>query len=161
MAQRGTRNNLTAALPLLAKHFGVESVHVRMNNPSYEGIYRNIGVTNIARVTELLIEQFLVNIETPELRKVIGFGNLEIDIVNVPEKSSVVGLTVGDLISVKRFPEDVIVTCLLRDGGEDFEVSKADTKIKIRTFQCFKRREKRPGIDTFDCSGFLLLPLVL
>lgn len=139
-AMRNDSANLTFAL--LAKHFDVKDVHVRMNSPEYEGIYRSIGVTNIARVTELLIEQFLVKIETPDIRKAIGFGDLEIDIINVPEGSPVAGLKVGDLPSLKRFPEDVVLTCIFHDASEQFEVPKTETQIHVhdRLFLCGTRK---------------------
>ena len=137
-AMRNDSDNLTFAL--LAKHLAVPNIHVRMNDPKYEGIYRNIGVTNIARVTELLIEQFVVNIETPELRKVINLGDLEIDIVNVPEGSSFAGMKIADIKQLKAFPDDVIFTAVYHDQDESFEVPFGGTVVneKDRLFFCGK-----------------------
>jgi trk/ktr system potassium uptake protein len=135
-AMRNDSDNLTFAL--LAKHLAVPNIHVRMNDPKYEDIYRKIGVTNIARVTELLIEQFVVNIETPELRKVISLGDLEIDIVNVPEGSSIIDMKIADITGLKGFPDGVLFTCVFHDREKDFEVPAGDTVVREedRLFLC-------------------------
>ena len=86
------------AFSLLAKHFNVKQTLVRMNDPKYENVYKIAGVTNIARATELLIDQLMVNIESPDLRKVIGVGNIDICIVNVPENSRCDGQTIASLV---------------------------------------------------------------
>lgn len=138
---RNDADNLTFAL--LAKHFNIKNIHVRMNSPRYEAIYKSVGVTNIARVTDLLIEQFLVNIDTPELRKVIGLGNLEICIANVAEGGKAGGMTMAQLAAEKGFPNGIVVTCLFRDDTELFEVARGDTVIqeKDRVFLCGHRKD--------------------
>ena len=142
-AMRNDADNLTFAL--LARHFSIPNIHVRMNNPKYENIYKSIGVTNIARVRDLLLEQFLVNIETPELRKVVSLGDLEIDIVNIPEESAINDVTVEAFTSAKGFPQDVLITCVYHDQNESFEVPKGNTRIyqKDRLFLCGSRKSIR------------------
>lgn len=66
-SMRDDSDNLGFAV--LAKHFNVPQVLVRMNDPKYESIYKSIGVYNTGRTSELLINQFMVTIETPELLK--------------------------------------------------------------------------------------------
>ncbi len=73
------RNDIdNLAFAILAKHFKVPKIHVRMNDPKYETVFKSAGVHNIARWADLMIDQILFTIESPELRKVIGFGILEI-----------------------------------------------------------------------------------
>ncbi|MBT3272359.1 MAG: TrkA family potassium uptake protein [Spirochaetales bacterium] len=139
-AMRNDSDNLTFAL--LAKHLAVPNIHVRMNDPKYEDIYRKIGVTNIARVTELLIEQFIVNIETPELRKVISLGDLEVDIVNVPAESVLVDMQIAEITRLKGFPKGVLFTCVFHDLDKSFEVPAGSTVVakQDRLFLCGKRQ---------------------
>ena len=80
---RNDADNL--AFVLLARHFKVPQVLVRMSDPKYEEVYKTVEVSQIARATDLLIDQLMVSIESPDLRKVIGIGDLEICIVNIPE----------------------------------------------------------------------------
>lgn len=138
---RNDADNLTFAL--LAKHFGIPNIHVRMNSPRYEAIYKSVGVTNIARVTDLLIEQFLVNIDTPELRKVIGLGDLDICITNVADGGSITGKTVAQLAAEKAYPEGIVITCIFRDDTEEYVVARGDTVIqnKDRLFICGRRKD--------------------
>ena len=140
-AMRYDSLNLTFAL--LAKHLGVPNIHVRMADPNYEPIYKSVGVTNIGRVSDLLIEQFIVNIETPELRKVIGLGDLEIGIVVVPEPSERDGQTIGDLRLEKRFPKEVSIACLYQGSTEIFIIPHDDTPIRSRDrlFICGARED--------------------
>ena len=140
-AMRYDSLNLTFAL--LAKHLGVPNIHVRMADPNYEPIYKSVGVTNIGRVSDLLIEQFIVNIETPELRKVISLGDLEIGIVVVPTASERDGNKIGDLKQEKRYPKEISITCLYHGSTEKFVVPHDDTIIRSgdRLFICGAREE--------------------
>jgi trk system potassium uptake protein len=138
---RNDADNLTFAL--LARHFQIPHIHVRMNDPKYESVYKSVGVTNIARVTSLLIEQFLVNIETPELRKVIGLGNLEIVIVNVHEACKLNGTAVNELTSVKGFPDEITIVCIFEDETETLSPVRGDSVIhsKDRLYLCGSRKD--------------------
>ena len=142
-AMRHDADNLTFAL--LTKHFAIPSIHVRMTDPKYESVYKSVGVTNIARASELLIDQFLVNIETPELRKVIGLGDLDIVIVNVPERSPVAGMEVSGIAEMKGFPRAVVITCVFSDASETFAVARGDTRIseRDRLFLCGSQKDVR------------------
>jgi len=138
-AMRDDADNL--AFALLAKHFQVPQVVVRMHNPRYEAVYKSIGVANIARTTDLLIDQIMVNIESPELRKVIGFGELEIDIVNVSEGAAV--SDVASLAAQKGFPAEIVVTCIYSDEKEAFVVPRGKTTMAPgdRLFLCGRPRD--------------------
>jgi trk system potassium uptake protein TrkA len=135
-AMRDDSDNL--AFALLAKHFKVPQIVVRMHNPRYESVYKSIGVSNIARTTDLLIDQFMVNIESRELRKVIGFGNLEIDIVDVPERSAWTGTKLAAVPAEKGYPKGTVVTCIFADQKNEFIIPGADTVVqpKDRIFLC-------------------------
>ncbi len=133
---REDADNLSFAL--LAKHFGVSQILVRMNNPKYEGIYKSIGVKKIARSTDLLIDQLFVSIETPELRKVIQLGNLEICIVDLPKNSIFHGKKIVDVVNYSGFPQTINVTAVFIDGDQKFIVPRGNTIIHEldRLFLC-------------------------
>jgi len=140
-AMRNDPDNLTFAL--LAKHFNVPQILVRMRDPNYESIYKSVGVTQIARAISLMIDQLMVNIESPELRKVIGIGELEICIINVPENARTAGKTVANLTKEKGFPADIIVTSIFQDEKEAFVIPHGNTVVnaKDRLFLCGTRKD--------------------
>lgn len=130
------------AFSLLAKHHNVKQVCVRMTDSKYEAVYRSIGVENIARATELLIDQIIVSIESPELRKLIGFGDLELCIINVPEESQISGKSVLEFRDTKGVPQDINITCLYEGKTGELVLPNKDTRIMAgdRMFICGNRK---------------------
>ena len=126
------------AFSLLAKHFDVPQIIVRMKDPKYEKVYKTVGVDNIARVTKLLIDQVMVNIESPELRKVINFGDVDICIFDIPETSSCVGKTIAEVVSQEEFPKKCTITCIFDDSSNLFIIPRGDhiLKPRDRVFLC-------------------------
>src|SRR6056297_81888 len=58
------------AFSLLANNFGVERIMVRMRDPEYKSAYQLAGATTIAGVIDLMVEELILDIEQPEVRKV-------------------------------------------------------------------------------------------
>ncbi len=131
-------DSVNLAFSILAKHFNVPQIMVRMNDPSYEEVYKLAGVTNIARATQLLLDQFLVNVETPELRRVISLGNLAIEIINLPENSPYDGKKIHEIVNTKGFPEGVTITAIYRDKEDNFIAPRGKDIVhsKDRLFIC-------------------------
>ena len=101
-------DNLAGAI--LAKSFGVSQIIVRMRNPAYEKAYNLAGVTSITRTTDLMVNQMMVEIEKPRVRKVmtIAGGKADIYSVIIPEKARVAGLTVEHIAGSPRFPPECL-----------------------------------------------------
>ena len=131
------------AFSLLAKHFEVPQIIVRMKDPKYEEVYKTVGVHSIARVTKLLIDQVMVNIESPELRKVISFGDVEINIYDIPDSSQCLGHSIADVVSQEGFPKKCTVTCIFDDSLNSFVIPRGDHVInpKDRFFLCGLRQD--------------------
>lgn len=131
---KGDSDNLSFAL--LAKHFQVPQIMVRMSDTRYEEVYKSAGVTNIARTTQLIIDQLNLSIESPELRKVIGFGDLDICIIEVPEGCPIAGKTILEMAQTKGFPTNTIITAIYYN--DVFTVPKSNTIIKTndKLFVC-------------------------
>ncbi len=138
-------DSVNLAFSILAKHFKVPQIMVRMSDPSYEDVYKFAGVTNIARATQLLIDQFIVNIESPELRKVINIGDLVIDIINMPDNSVYDNKKIVDLVKTKKFPENVTITALYKDKEKKFIAPRGNQLLnsKDRIFMCGKPEDIR------------------
>jgi Trk K+ transport system NAD-binding subunit len=82
-----------------------------MANPKYAGAYRQAGVTTVIDVTGLFLDRLVLEIERPEIHEIASFGAGAGTIigVTVPEKSHIVGRTVRDVMSDKRYPKDCLV----------------------------------------------------
>jgi len=127
---RNDADNL--AFAMLAKHYKVPQVIVKMNDPNYEGVYKTVGVRNISRGTELLIDQIMLNIESPELRTVISLGNIEICIFMIPEDAECVGKKVAEVATLKGFPIHINITCIFKDSTNSFIIPRGDTVLNGR-----------------------------
>ena len=127
---------------LLAKYKNVGQIQVQMTDPKYEDVYKSIGIEHIARATELLIDQLIVSIESPELRKLIGFGELELCIINVPKGSDICNLSVLEFKEFKGIPKELNITCIYDGQKGELILPNKDTVIKgdDRLFICGTRK---------------------
>ncbi len=65
-------DNLACAI--LAKSLGVPQIIVRMRNPAYEKAYRLAGANSVLRVTDLMINEMMIEIEQPDVRRILTIG---------------------------------------------------------------------------------------
>lgn len=106
---------------ILAKSFGVPEIIVRMRDPAYENAYKLAGVTSITRVTDLMVNQMIVGIEKPRVRKVltVGGGKADIYSVIIPKGAKVAGQTVESIARSPHFPPQcVFIAVYDRDTKE-------------------------------------------
>ncbi len=108
------------AFSLLSKSSGVKRVITRMANPKYAGAYLQAGVTTVIDVTGLFLDRLVLEIERPEIHEIASFGAGAGTIigVTVPEKSHIVGRTVRDVMSDKRYPKDCLIVGIFRGETE-------------------------------------------
>ena len=135
-ALRDDADNL--AFALLAKHFNVSQVIVKMNDPRFEDVYKTVGVKNISRGKELLISQIMLNIESPELRTIISFDNIEICVYIIQENARCAGQTVEKVVSYKGFPREIIITCIFDNSSHSFKIPRGNTVLNAgdKVFLC-------------------------
>lgn len=117
-------DNLAAAI--LAKSFGVPQIIVRMRDPEYENAYRVAGVDTIVRVTDLMVNQMLMEIEKPEVQKIttIGSGKADIFRVVVPEGAKVSGKSVKDITVSRKFPAQCTFVAVYKKQKEEFTIPR-------------------------------------
>ncbi|MFC1538530.1 potassium channel family protein [Candidatus Latescibacterota bacterium] len=140
------------AFAMLAKHNNVSQIIVRMNDPKYEDVYKTIGVKNISRGTELLIGQIMFIIENPELRTIISFGEIEIDIFMIPPNAQCVGDSITNIVSKKGFPNSIIFSCLFLASTQSFIIPKGNTVLSEndKVFICGSRENIKEAIKFLD-----------
>ncbi len=122
-------NNLS--FTLLAKNFGVEKILVRMRNPEYKNAYEMAGATNVGAVNEMLVDNFIIDIEEPSIRKVIsiGEGNAEVSIVTLNDNFVRSGHTVSEIVNSEGFPTDCVIAGIFDQDSRKLRIPKGDTKI--------------------------------
>jgi len=124
--------NLAACV--LARSFGVDQIIVRMRNPSYENAYKLAGVTSILRVTNLMVHQMMMEIEKPQVRRImrIGGGKAVIYSVTIPEGGKVAGETVESIARNPGFPDHCVVIALYRTGSDELLIPRGQQSVYER-----------------------------
>jgi trk system potassium uptake protein TrkA len=117
-------DNLACAI--LAKSFAVPRIIVRMRNPAYEKPYRLAGADTIVRVTDMMVNQMMGEIENPEVRRIttIGGGRADIFVVIVPKGAKVAGESVQDITSSGQFPSQCVFVALYNQEREEFSIPR-------------------------------------
>ena len=149
-------DNLACAI--LAKSFDVPRVIVRMRDPAYKNAYIVAGVNSIIRVTDLMVNQMMMDIENPEVRRIttIGGGKADIFLVKVPEGAKVAGKSIKDIVGSRHFPNECTFVAvydqktelfsiprgmqIINEGNELFLISAAENIKKAVDFLTAKKR---------------------
>jgi trk system potassium uptake protein TrkA len=127
---RADADNL--AFALLAKSQNVPRVIARMRNRRYEAAYREAGVTTTVHVGDVFVNQLLLDIEEPHLRRVATFGAGGVSIVvdTVPEGAAVSGRTVGQIAAEEGFPSECVITGIYRPDGQKFIIPRGQMEVR-------------------------------
>ena len=117
-------DNLACAI--LAKSFDVTRVIVRMRDPAYKNAYIVAGVNSIIRVTDLMVNQMMMDIENPEVRRIttIGGGKADIFMVTVPDGAKVAGKSVMDIVDSRHFPSECTFVAVYDQKTELFSIPR-------------------------------------
>ena len=122
-------DNLACAI--LAKSFDVSQVVARMRDHAYENAYRLAGVTSIVRVTDLMINEMMMEIEQPVVRRMqrimtIGSGRGEVFMVNIPQGAKVAGKSVKEITKSSKFPIQCVFFAAYNHEAEEFFFPRGD-----------------------------------
>jgi trk system potassium uptake protein TrkA len=107
------------AVALLARAAGVVRVIVRMRDNAYRPVYAAAGIDRVLSETDLIIGSIATAIEHDAIRHamLLGNGGSVAFELTVPEVSSTVGKTVGELASSPDFPASCVFAALYRTDG--------------------------------------------
>lgn len=122
-------DNLACAI--LAKSMGVPQLIVRMRDPDYENAYKVAGVNTIVRMTDMLVNQMLIEIENPEVRRIhsIGGGRANIFMVVVPKDAKVAGKKTKDIAKSHDFPSQCIFIAVYNVDTQEFSIPRGEQVI--------------------------------
>ncbi len=122
-------DNLACAI--LAKSFNVPRVIVRMRDPAYKNAYVVAGADSIIRVTDLMVNHIMMDIENPQVRRIttIGGGKADIFMVRVPDRAKVAGQSVQDIVGNRRFPSECVFVAVYSQQTEEFSIPRGQQVI--------------------------------
>jgi trk system potassium uptake protein TrkA len=123
-------DNLACAL--LARSFEVPRVIARMRDPAYKNAYIVAGVDSIVRVTDLMVNQMMMDIENPAVRRIttIGGGKADIFMVKVPEGAKVADQSVEEIVESRHFPSECVFVAVYNQQTEQFAIPRGKQIIK-------------------------------
>lgn len=130
VAATGDDANNVACI-ILAKSLGVPRLIARMRDPAYEKAYKLAGADSILRVTDLMANQMLLQIEQPKLRKVtsIGGGRADIFVHVVQKDAQVSGSTVKDIASNNNFPSGCVFVAIYNEKTQELIIPRGNQMI--------------------------------
>lgn len=117
---------------ILAKSLGVPRILARMRDPGYENAYKLSGVTNIVRVADLLLDQLMMEIEQPPVKRImsLGGGDAYVYAVRIPEGASCVGRSVKDVAGASEFPRESLLMGIYQEENEKFHIPRGNYVLK-------------------------------
>jgi len=116
---------------LLARRFEVPRVISRMRDTRYEDAYLLAGIDKPLNMSDMFVNQLVLEIEQPTIREVVTFGRGKASIVvlGIPERARVDGMTVQDIAGLKGFPEDCVIAGIFRPQSEEFIFPRGAAKV--------------------------------
>ncbi len=123
-------HNLSCAL--IAKSLGVPRIIARLRNPRYEEAYKLAGITTLVRVADLLVNQIMMEIEQPVVKKIanLGGGRAEIYTVRIPENARCIGMTIKEIADSKQFPKESVFIGIYSEDKDDFSITRGGSVLQ-------------------------------
>ena len=122
-------DNLACAI--LGKSLGVPDVIARMRNPNYEKAYKLLGLTSVLHVTDLMVNQMMIEIEKPKVRRVLSVGGGKADIYSVviPKTARVAGKTVESIARHPKFPPKCVFVAVFNREKDELYIPRGQQLI--------------------------------
>ena len=135
-AMRYDKHNLLFSI--LAKNFKVENIFVRMRDPDYKEAYEIAGATNIGHSVKMLVNKFVLDIDTPEIRTVASLsdGKARISIITLRKGAKCSGKSISEIASNKNFPDETVIAGIFDIENDKFIFPK-DDKLVYENNQIF------------------------
>lgn len=116
------------ACSILAKSLGVPRILARMRDPGYENAYSISGVTVIVRVADLLLDQLIMEVEQPPVKRImsLGGGDAYVYAVRIPEGARCVGKSVKEVAEASDFPKESLLMGIYREDDEEFQIPRGN-----------------------------------
>ena len=114
------------ACSLMAKSLGVPNIVSRLRDPKYSEAYRLAGVTSIVRMADLIVNQLMMEVEQPKVKKIIALGGGSADIyaVKIPAGAKSIDMSVQDITKKRSFPQECVFIGIYKEEAGDFLIPR-------------------------------------
>jgi len=125
---RNDSDNIAATL--IAKSLGIPKVIACLRKPGYENAYNAAGVDGLIQLPHLLLNNIIVEIEQPEVKKIIDItNNISVFALKMlSEKNS--GKTIKEISTINGFPEKCIFLGIFKEDKNDFKIPRGKNIVK-------------------------------
>lgn len=123
-------DNLACAL--LSRSLGIPRIIARLRDPHYEQAYQQAGVTTTVNAAGLLLDQIMMEIEQPRIKRImtLGGGKAGIYMVRIPEKARSVGMKIMEITGLPIFPKECVFMGIYHEDDGSFLIPRGDYAIK-------------------------------
>ncbi|MBU7019039.1 MAG: TrkA family potassium uptake protein [Theionarchaea archaeon] len=123
-------DNLACAL--LSRSLGIPRIIARLRDPHYEQAYQQAGVTTTVNAAGLLLDQIMMEIEQPRIKRImtLGGGKAGIYMVRIPEKARSVGMKIKDITGLPIFPRECVFMGIYHEDDGSFLIPRGDYAIR-------------------------------
>ena len=123
---RGEGDNL--ATVVLAKSLDIPNIIALLRKPQYERAYESAGATAIIRMADLLLNQIIMEIEQPKVKKIIslGGGKAEVYAIRIPNRARSIGMKVAELAQQTKFPKECVFVGMYNEDEDDFIIPRGE-----------------------------------
>jgi trk system potassium uptake protein TrkA len=114
------------ACSLIAKSLGVPSIVARLKDPKYSEAYRLAGVTSIVRMADLLVNQIMMEVEQPKVKKIITLsgGSADVYAVRIPPDGRSIGMSIQEIAQKRNFPKECVFIGIYKEETGDFLIPR-------------------------------------
>ncbi len=126
----GAADNIACAL--LSKSLGIPRIIVRLRNPRYEEAYVQAGVTSLIRVSDLLVNQIMTEVEQPPVKRImtLGGGEAEIYAAKIPERARSAGMKITEIAQKRNFPKECLFIGIYREESGEFLIPRGSSSLQ-------------------------------
>ena len=119
------------ACSLMAKSLGVPHIVSRLRDPKYSEAYRLAGVTSIVRMADLIVNQLMMEVEQPKVKKIIALGGGTADIyaVKIPANAKSIDMSVQDITKKRSFPQECVFIGIYKEEVGDFLIPRGSNTL--------------------------------
>jgi len=113
---------------IVARSLKIPNIIARLRNPRYEDSYKLAGVTTIVRMADLLVNQIMMEVEQPKVKKIMTLpgGKAEMYAVKIPAKAKSAKLTISQVAQSKTFPNECVFTGIYKEEQGDFLIPRGN-----------------------------------
>jgi len=122
--------NISAAV--LGKSLGVTKILAFVRKPSYEAAYKASNVDIIVKMSDLIFNKIIMEIEQPPVKEIVhlGVGKVEIYSLIVSNRSKSLNMKIKDIALSPKFPKKCIIIGIYRDKDDEFHIPRGDHILK-------------------------------